>query len=185
MKNWVSSDWHAHHQNIIKYCNRPFKDIDEMHEALINNYNKVVKPEDTCYFLGDMSFARDFYAISSFYSRLNGNKILVFGNHDKDHRENYIDLTRSPFVKCSDRVEVTLSLDGESVFVVMDHYPLLQWNRGHHGSLMLHGHCHSNNDMNKGTRRYDVGVDGNNYTPVDIQEIWRKVKKNDSHKHHD
>lgn len=180
MKNWVTSDWHHSHANIIKYSNRPFKDLDEMHSALITNHNAVVKSDDTCYYLGDMSFARNFQSIAAFYSRLNGKKILIYGNHDKDHRENY----KTIFDQCVDRLELTLSLDGESVFVVMDHYPLLQWNRGHHGSLMLHGHCHSNNEMNKGTRRYDVGVDGNNYTPVDIQELWRKLKQNSAHTHH-
>lgn len=180
MKNFVTSDWHHNHSNIIKYNNRPYKDIDEMHEALIANYNAVVGFEDTCYFLGDLSFARNFHAISNFYSRLNGHKILIYGNHDKDHREAY----KGIFENCLDLWEGAMSLDGESVFVVMAHYPMLQWNKGHSGAMMLHGHCHSDNKMNKGTRRYDVGVDGNNFTPIDIQDIWRKVKSNPAHKHH-
>jgi calcineurin-like phosphoesterase family protein len=184
MKTFVTSDWHHSHANIIKYSKRPYANIDEMHEALIKNYNAVVGHEDMCYFLGDMSFSRNFSSIASFYSRLNGTKVLVFGNHDKDHRENFKNTEISPFTECLDYREGAMSLDGESVFVVMSHYPMLQWNHGHHGSLMLHGHCHSDNKMNEGTRRYDVGVDGNNYTPVDIQELWRKLKKNDSHKHH-
>lgn len=181
MTLWATSDWHHAHKNVIKYCNRPFKDIDEMHAALIKNYNALVKPEDTCYFLGDISFDKDYWNINAFISRLNGRKILIIGNHDDAHRDKF----HTAFHECFDeRWQGNLTLNDEKVYVVMDHYPLLQWNKGHHGSLHLHGHCHSNNEMNKGTRRYDVGVDGNDYKPVNIADLWAKLKKNDSHKHH-
>ena len=51
---YFTSDWHVGHDNVLKFDNRPFKDVDHMHRVLINNYNSTVKPDDVCYFLGDM-----------------------------------------------------------------------------------------------------------------------------------
>ena len=48
------SDTHFNHNNIIKYCNRPFKSINEMNQTIINNWNKTVKADDEIYHLGDL-----------------------------------------------------------------------------------------------------------------------------------
>ena len=84
MNIFIVSDTHFHHSNIIKFCNRPYADADEMDEALIENWNKVVKPQDKVYHLGDVYFKQknkntDFGILS----RLNGTKNLVVGNHDE------------------------------------------------------------------------------------------------------
>lgn len=182
MAIYLTSDWHHAHKNIIKYNNRPYSDLDEMHWNLIKNHNSRVTPQDTTYFLGDFSFATKFEDIENFIHQLNGKKILVFGNHDKPHRKDYI--KSNLFETCTDYVEENFVLDGKKVLVVMSHFPFLSWNKGHHGSLMLHGHCHSDNKMNINTRRYDVGADGNNYFPISMEEIWDKVKGNEPIKHH-
>lgn len=56
------------------------------------------------------------------------------------------------------------------------HYPMLSWPRSHHGSIMLHGHIHADATYNlqnreEGIKRYDVGVDANNYMPVSMKQI--------------
>ena len=56
MKNWFSSDYHLGHANIIKYCERPFVDVEEMSATIIKNHNQRVKKEDTVFFLGDFCF---------------------------------------------------------------------------------------------------------------------------------
>ena len=77
-KVWVTSDTHFLHENIIKYCDRPFKDKEEMTEALITTWNEQVGDDDLVIHLGDVTFSKDYDVLSL----LNGKKILVLGNHD-------------------------------------------------------------------------------------------------------
>lgn len=99
-------------------------------------------------------------------SRLNGRKYLITGNHDKKYDESLFE-------------EITvykeIKWDGNN-FILM-HYPFMEWNKMYHGSYNLHGHIHSNgseyNSRNaqEDIRRYDVGVDANNFFPVAITTI--------------
>lgn len=53
---YFTSDLHFNHENIIKYCNRPFKNIDDMDNYLINYWNKIIRTKDIVYILGDFAF---------------------------------------------------------------------------------------------------------------------------------
>lgn len=75
------ADTHFNHENIIKYCNRPFKNSQEMNEHIIKKWNSVVKKEDTVYHLGDVGFGTT-EMLKDLVGRLNGTKILLRGNHD-------------------------------------------------------------------------------------------------------
>ena len=81
MKVFIISDTHFNHANIIKYCNRPFKDTKEMYEAMIKNWNETVSNNDIVIHLGDFGLSNKEY-IASIIKRLNGKKILIMGNHD-------------------------------------------------------------------------------------------------------
>ncbi|MFW6243233.1 MAG: metallophosphatase, partial [bacterium] len=74
------SDQHFFHSNIIKYCNRPFKDINEMNYFMIEKWNEVVGINDIIYHHGDFCLGGKNNA-SSILSVLNGYKILIKGNH--------------------------------------------------------------------------------------------------------
>ena len=76
------SDTHFNHLNIIKYCNRPFNNVEEMNEAIIKNWNNIVSNEDTIYHLGDFALGTK-ESIIDIVNRLNGKKYLIRGNHDK------------------------------------------------------------------------------------------------------
>lgn len=77
--DWHTSDHHFFHDNIIVHSGRPFADVQEMNEALIDNHNAVVKPTDRCYFHGDVAMhPKNIHPVS----RMNGRKILIAGNHD-------------------------------------------------------------------------------------------------------
>ncbi len=77
---WFISDTHFYHANIIKYCNRPFNNVEEMNQILIDNWNENIKKNDIVYFLGDFSFKPN-----EVINRLNGNIIFLLGNHDKSN----------------------------------------------------------------------------------------------------
>lgn len=80
--NWFTSDTHFGHRAVIEYCKRPFRDVAHMNTALIDNWNACVKPTDTIYHLGDVSFL-GVIQTKVILSKLNGYKILVRGNHDR------------------------------------------------------------------------------------------------------
>ena len=83
MNYWWTSDYHFSHFNIISYCNRPFKTIEEMNETIIERHNERVKPEDTVFFLGDFIFKGGKYRV--FENRLNGKFVFLRGNHDNNN----------------------------------------------------------------------------------------------------
>ena len=83
-KRFYTADTHFMHENIIIYCNRPWKNVKDMNNQLIKNWNSVVGKNDDIYILGDFFMAGKQQAntISHIINRLNGNKHLLLGNHD-------------------------------------------------------------------------------------------------------
>lgn len=96
---WFTSDTHFGHANVIRYSNRPYKDKEEMDEGMIANWNSRVQPGDLVYHLGDVFFCQESVA-AQILRRLNGEKFLIFGNHDKTIKRS--EKLRSMFVKCVD-----------------------------------------------------------------------------------
>jgi calcineurin-like phosphoesterase family protein len=132
-----------------------------MNETLIENYNNVVKRNDIVYHLGDFCFA-GFKEAESIFNRLNGQKILIEGNHDSD----------SCFKLKWAWIKNYYELKTEKANFVLFHYPIQSWNGFHRGAVHLHGHSHCN-IKNKNIRRIDVGVDNPlcDYRPFSIDEI--------------
>lgn len=69
---------------ILRYEGRPFQSGREMDEAMIANWNQAVKDTDTVYHLGDVAWNMGKEELKLLVDRLNGRKILVMGNHDRD-----------------------------------------------------------------------------------------------------
>lgn len=173
MSVFFTSDTHFGHANVIKYCNRPFKSSEEMDEALIENWNSVVSPGDTVYHLGDFGFGRaDF--LSRILWRLNGNKSLVLGNHDKTIK-NQVGL----FLKDGLLREVVpyKEISVNKQHIVLCHYAMRVWNKSHYGSWMLYGHSHGT--LPPHGKSVDVGTDSKwvlgspKYAPLSFDEIQR------------
>ncbi len=194
-KIYITSDCHYFHKNILRYCNRPFKDVDEMNEELIRQHNKIVKPDDIVYNLGDFTFGSAYQAVS-IVKRLNGQHRFVCGNHDKwlfdssynsnnAYREIQDELLRvgAPKEKIEWIKDYYEFKHNGTLFCLM-HFPLFTWHHSYKGSINLYGHCHASIEhMIKG-RQMDVGVDNafkltGEYRPFSLEEVARMLLKRD------
>jgi calcineurin-like phosphoesterase family protein len=177
---WFTSDTHFGHENVIKYSNRPYRDKWEMDEAMINNWNSRVSPDDLVYHLGDFFFCNEDRAVE-ILNRLNGQKVLVLGNHDKRLRTSQ--RLREHLSGCFDYKEVVV----QGQHIVLCHYAMLTWNKAHYGAWMLHGHSHGSLRYPFDAKIHDVGVDPNNYHPLSFDDLSRIMSKKKfvSVDHHD
>lgn len=170
---FFTSDLHLHHERILQLTNRPFESVDEMDDALVRNINETVGTDDVLWILGDVCMGKEkIQSCERFLDALDCKEVhLIIGNHDARKRRE--DLLTVGFSSVSDYEEVKL---GGKKLGILCHYPLMSWNSMRHGSIMLHGHIHapaSYNVENKanGIRRYDVGVDANDFRPVSADSI--------------
>jgi len=168
MKVFFSSDFHFNHSNILRYSNRPFKNVVEMNEAIIERWNKKVGKQDLAYFLGDFVFGRNDMEFDMFFQRLNGLIVLVSGNHDKLTWRN-----RHKFYSAHKGYHEIKINDQD---ITLNHYAQVTWNKKHHSAWCLCGHSHYGM---AGVRKegkvlgkiLDVGVDGNSFEPYSFEEI--------------
>lgn len=171
---YFTSDLHFGHKNIIGYDERPFETIEEMDKTIIENWNKKVKPEDTVYILGDISWYNDQKTVE-IYSQLNGHKRLIKGNHDRIHGK-----VRDCFESIKDYDEIKV---GDKTCILC-HYPIHFYNHHYHGAIMLYGHVHNSqeevytqqirNDMLRNEipcAMYNVGTMMWQFEPVTFDEI--------------
>ena len=177
------SDAHYFHKNVIKYSNRPFGNVEDMNQQMIERWNKQVKPDDTVYHLGDFAFAK-IEQIEFILSQLNGTKHFINGNHDNEIKKNRSRLINSGLVRSiKDYEEIYVN----NQFIVLFHYPMLQYNKAHHGAFALHGHCHGS--VVAPGKQVDVGVDSTfitgkaEYRPFSFYEIrdFMNTKENIIH----
>lgn len=175
-KLWFIADTHFCHDNIIKYCSRPFKDVQEMNEKLIQNWNKLVQKDDDIIVAGDFIHSGNLEVLKNLISRLNGRIWWVYGNHDYQNR-----LDR-PVVKdmvhhTSDALDFEVvddELEDGRLRFHITHYPCECWTRG---AVHLFGHVHSgplstaNETVIFKPMRYDIGVDNNNFEPISYEQI--------------
>lgn len=170
MTIWFSSDQHLWHKNIIKFCNRPFETVEEMVSTIIQNHNKLVKPTDTVYWLGDFAWNMREDKLEILANKFNGKKHFIVGNHDRPALFKGLE-SKGVF----ESVNQTLGLSLGQQYIWLSHYPHRSWNRSFHGSYHLFGHCH-------GTAlpfglSFDVGVDCWNFCPINLETINETMNK--------
>lgn len=183
---YVTSDTHFGHTNVIKYSKRPYVNADEMDEALIENWNSLVRDQDTIFHLGDFSF-RD---PALYLRRLKGKIIMLPGNHDQTFYKNKKLLDRFENaamlhevvtrqiegVKFNLTCEIKFDDGARGGLIVMNHYANLVWNKSHHGAMHLHGHSHGSLRYPKAMRAMDVGVDPMRYFPIRLDDAVARMK---------
>jgi calcineurin-like phosphoesterase family protein len=161
---------HFGHFNIIRYCNRPYKSVNEMNEALIANWNEVVEPEDSVYHLGDFAFGRgitpeDAIAIRR---RLNGKIHLIRGNHEET-ADRIATYPEKPFVWVKDYHELKIGKQN----IVLFHYPMRSWHHNMRGAWHLFGHAHGG--CPPVGKSFDCGVDSWKYKPIHLDMVALKM----------
>lgn len=165
---YFSADTHFGHGRIIQYCNRPFKDSDEMDAAIINRFNEVLRPGDILYHLGDVAWST--YQSKNFIEQLNTKEVqLILGNHDKHKESEYV---AAGFKWVGRYKGITI----DKIPVALFHYPMRSWNHKGHGGLALYGHCHGTLEPGL-DRSMDVGVDTHNFYPYSWEEIRDTLNK--------
>jgi calcineurin-like phosphoesterase family protein len=173
------SDPHWGHSNIIRYCNRPFEDVREMNRELIRRYNDTVGPQDTVLWCGDSFFKGSPDWCRGILAGLNGNKILVKGNHDRSHGA----MAELGFALVLD--ECILHIAGRTCRV--SHYPYGDLEGGRpvdavrkdkfkalrpkrvKGEVLIHGHTHDK--RKRQGNAIHVGVDAWDYRPATMAEV--------------
>lgn len=156
MKTYITSDLHFGHTNIQKFCPKTrsrFRDVEDMNETLVQEWNAIVQPEDTVYILGDVAFLPANQA-TAIVRRLKGQKILIEGNHD-------VKLLRDPgFRSCFTEVHKYLRLIHNKQLVILFHYPIhFDWDQSHRGSVHFYGHVHGKKTGLEEYRARDAGFD--------------------------
>ncbi|NLI92019.1 MAG: hydrolase [Peptococcaceae bacterium] len=167
---YYTADQHFGHSNIIRFCDRPFKNVAEMDETLINNWNNAVSDDDIVYILGDLVF-RSEKSASYYVDRLKGTKHLILGNHDHKWIKN------CNLHKHFESVSCYLEIKDGKRRIALCHYPMLSWGGAARGALHIYAHIHNKKDglafetLKQMINALNAGVEINDYRPVTLDEL--------------
>jgi calcineurin-like phosphoesterase family protein len=171
---FLVSDTHFGHAGVCRFTEadgvtkiRPWTDPEEMDEAMVKMWNETVKPTDKVYHLGDVVINRKSLGIMR---RLNGDKVLIRGNHDifrdEEYREHFREL-RAYHV-----------MNG----MILSHIPLHPESLGRFG-VNIHGHTHTNRVMKfeYGMDRIDpryhcVCVEQTDFRPISFEDVLQRIR---------
>ena len=180
---FLTSDTHFGHAGVCRFTEadgitkiRPWTDPDEMDEEMIRRWNDRVRPNDKVYHLGDVVINRR--ALPTL-ARLNGDKVLIRGNHDifrDDEYRTYFRELRAYHV-----------MNG----MILSHIPLHEASLGRFG-VNIHGHLHSNRvkksrgiDAKTGATLYSdkidvryhcVCVEQTDFTPILFEDVIKRIE---------
>lgn len=178
-----TSDNHFGHRNLIHHQPRPEfmingePDVDLMDRVMVERWNSKVALADIVYIIGDLGWTKK--ALRNVLPQLNGQLILIPGNHDRDLLKTEDLRGRFEHIKCYSYYED--HINGQHI--IMSHFPIWEWNDIDQGSWHLHGHLHTRPHGISG-KIMDVGADGNNLCPYSWDEVEQFMgKKEIRHRH--
>ena len=178
---FFTSDTHFGHDRDFVFAKRGFETVQEMNEQIVRNWNRVVRPGDTVYHLGDLYLLED--KNIEYVRRLAGNIHIIRGNHDTDNRINALLLL--PNVKSVGWADM---LHYGKYHFYLSHYPMLTCDIGitkgnvdkglRNRTMCLYGHTHQETPFFNGKLPYiyNVGMDAHGCTPIMIDEIIEEMK---------
>ena len=174
---FLVSDTHFGHAGVCRFTRndgvtklRPWDSAEEMDEEMIRRWNERVGPKDKVYHLGDVVINRKALPI---LNRLNGDKVLIRGNHDIFKDEDY-----TPYFR---------SLRGYHVMngMILSHIPVHPESLGRFG-VNIHGHTHANRVMRDlatcgrldvvDTRYHCVCVEQTDFAPILFEDVIKRIE---------
>lgn len=178
MEIFFTADTHFCHQPEFLWGPRGFSNVEEMNEAIVERWNKIVKPGDIVYHLGDTMLNDNEKGIE-YFKRLNGQIFIIWGNHDTQNRTNAL------FEACRHKLmggwyAYVIKYGKQSIY--LSHYPTLTANfdQKHFSRhvINLHGHTHQQKNWLDPSNpfMYHVGMDSHNCTPVHIDEVITDIR---------
>lgn len=169
---FLISDTHFGHANILTFLWQPvqgrehlvpirpgFASVEEMDETMVDNWNRVVRPQDHVWHGGDVVMH---WRCLPIVKRLNGHKRLVLGNHDKEDMKKYAEVGFKK-IRGSHRVDN----------VLLTHFPV---NQAHLGNKVIgnaHGHIHQNPSPEG--PYFNISVENINYTPIPFEVVQKRL----------
>lgn len=175
---WYTSDLHFSYEKIINLCNRPFKDVSEMNNKILENFREKIGKDDFLFILGDVSAygQKPEYLIR----KIPGHKILIKGNHDKSlikrhsFRQCFTDIVSNEIVRDT--------VDDQEVKIFLTHYPMAEWDGYWKRIWQFYGHVHNNPHggaalMSMIPTAINVGVDVQNFMPKTAEDLIRERRK--------
>lgn len=173
---YLVSDTHFGHTGVCRFTRedgtklRPWDDVEEMDEAMVQRWNETVRPNDKVYHLGDVVINRRSLNI---LRRLKGDKVLIKGNHDifklNDYAAHFRDI-RSYHV-----------MNG----MILSHVPVHEESLGRFG-CNIHGHLHYRRVMRAkyagaqpviDTRYHCVCVEHTDYRPILFEDVIKRIQQ--------
>src|SRR3989344_1963279 len=159
MKIFITADHHFHHKNIIEYCNRPFKTVEEMDNIMTEKWNKKVGKDDLVIHLGDFALGNK-EKVKETREKLNGTIVLIKGNHDR---------VNEGFIVVRDSIQI-----GNLLF---SHRPIPK-GEVPKGCINIHGHIHEKESLSG----INVSVEKTDYEPIILEELEKKINERASMK---
>lgn len=149
---------------VIEWCNRPFANIDEMTEFMIEAHNAVAERGTDVYIVGDFAIGKDFKAKQKIFDKMKGRKHLIYGNHEKN------DTMRLGW---SSEPKFMHTVEDNGRHIALCHYAIRSWPGMYRGHYHFYGHTHGR--LPSHGRSMDVGVDSWGYAPVRADDVIARM----------
>jgi len=164
---FYTADPHFGHDNIRRFCDRPFRDVPEMDANILSAYQATVSPWDDLWIIGDFAFAKidETSRLEAMLASIPGRKHLVRGNHDNPWMTKL-----AGWASVHDLVEVK----EKGNRLTLCQYPMITFPGARHGALQLFGHVHQN--WNGSRNSVNVGVDVWDFRPVALPDILNRAQ---------